>query len=164
MHYYLICFLILASASLSAQEASALACADGIDNDGDGLIDCDDPGCEELANLGCSICPGGLSFADTVFAYEQECGPLVGDLGNALGVADWNEEDPTTPAILSLGRGGTLRLGFTNNQMTNSGSGAPDLWLFEVGTAAEQSSISLRPVDAILSGRCAGWFHHRLRC
>lgn len=148
MQHWLFCLLIMISVGLSAQEASALACADGIDNDGDGLIDCDDPDCEELPNLGCAICPGGLSFADTVLFVEQECGDLVGDLVNALGVADWSEEEPEIPAILSLGKGGTLRLGFTNNQMTNSGSGAPDLWLFEVGSAAERSSIALRPVDA----------------
>jgi hypothetical protein len=147
MRYWLLSFFLIIGNGLLAQEANALDCADGIDNDGNGLIDCDDPACEELPNLGCAICPGGLSFADTVLFFDQNCGNQVGELVNALGVADWSEEDTDRPSILSLGRGGVLRLGFTNNQMINSGSGAPDLWLFEVGVAAERSSIALRPVD-----------------
>lgn len=44
-------------------------CVDGIDNDGDGLIDCDDLGCEVLV-VGCVICFGdGLFFVDIVFIY-----------------------------------------------------------------------------------------------
>lgn len=147
MRYWLFGFLLVFTLSLHAQEANALDCADGIDNDGDGLIDCDDPDCDALPNLGCAICPGGLSFADTVLFFDQNCGTQVGELVNALGVSDWSEEEPERPAILSLGKGGTLRLGFTNNQMINSGDGASDLWLFEVGFASERSSIALRPVD-----------------
>ena len=147
-------FLVLLSVGLSAQEANALDCADGIDNDGDGLIDCDDPDCDQLPNLGCAICPDGRSFADTVLFFDQNCGNQVGELVNALGVADWSEEDTSLPSILSLGKGGVLRLGFTNNQMTNSGTTAPDLWVFEVGVAAERSSLALRPVDMATRSRC----------
>ncbi|MFK8161846.1 MAG: hypothetical protein AB8H12_05225, partial [Lewinella sp.] len=147
MRYLPICFLMLVSISLFAQENRALTCADGIDNDRDGLIDCEDPDCEDLPNRGCDLCPDGLSFADEVLLFDQNCGNLVGALENSLGVADWSEDSTGTPAILSLGKGGTLRLGFTNNQLSNSGNGAIDLWVFEVGFAAERSSIALRPVD-----------------
>lgn len=144
--------LVMISVSLFAQENTALACADGRDNDNDGLTDCDDPECEELANNGCSVCPDGLSFADEVLLFDQNCGNQVGELVNSLGVADWSEDSTGTPAVLSLGKGGTLRLGFTNNQLSNSGSNAPDLWVFEVGFAAERSSVALRPVDGDTRG------------
>lgn len=147
------------SVSLFAQENTALRCADGIDNDNDGLIDCDDPDCDELSNRGCAVCPSGLSFADEVLSFEQNCGNQIGELVNALGVADWSEDSTGAPSILSLGKGGTLRLGFTNNQLSNSGSGAIDLWVFEVGFAAERSSLALRPVDlATRSALIAGGF------
>lgn len=154
MRYWLLGFLVVFNLSLFAQEANALDCADGIDNDDDGLIDCEDPDCDQLPNLGCATCPDGLSFADTVLFFDQNCGNQVGQLENALGVADWSEEDTGVPSLLSLGIGGVLRLGFTNNQMTNSGDGAPDVWLFEVGTAAERSAIAFRPVDAETRSRC----------
>ncbi len=147
MRYLFVCFLALISVNLLAQENTSLNCADGIDNDNDGLIDCEDPDCEELPNGGCDLCPDGLSFADEVLFFDQNCGNQVGELLNSLGVADWSEDSVGTPSVLSLGKGGTLRLGFTNNQLSNSGSNAIDLWVFEVGFAAERSSIALRPVD-----------------
>lgn len=147
MRYLLVCLLVSFSMSLVAQEDRAIACSDGIDNDNDGLIDCDDPDCNALPNAGCDICPDGLSFADVVLFFDQNCGNQVGELVNSLGVADWSEETTVNSSVLSLGKGGTLRLGFTNNQMTNSGNPAPDLWVFEVGTAAERTSVALRPVD-----------------
>ncbi len=147
MRYLAACFLVMISLSLFAQENNALDCADGVDNDGDGLADCDDPECEELANNGCGVCPDGLSFADVVLFFDQNCGSQVGELVNSLGVADWSEEVTINTSVLSLGKGGILRLGFVNNQMTNSGTNAPDLWVFEVGTAAEQTSVGLRPVN-----------------
>jgi hypothetical protein len=147
MRYLSVLFLLLVGVCLSAQENTALDCADGRDNDGDGLVDCEDPDCGELPNGGCAVCPDGLSFADEILLFEQNCGTLVGELENVLGVADWSEDSTGAPSILSLGKGGTLRLGFTNNQLSNSGSTAIDLWVFEVGTSAERSSIALRPVD-----------------
>ncbi|MEM9525902.1 MAG: gliding motility-associated C-terminal domain-containing protein [Bacteroidota bacterium] len=148
MRYLFLCLPLLLSVNLFAQENNALNCADGIDNDNDGLIDCDDPDCDELPNLGCSICPNGLSFADTVLFFDQNCGNQVGELDNTLGVANWSEDSMSLDqTVLSLGKGGTLRLGFTNNQLSNSGSTAIDLWVFEVGFAAERSSIALKPVD-----------------
>jgi len=147
MRQFLICLLVLLSLNAYAQENNAIDCADGVDNDGDGLADCDDPECAELANNGCGVCPDGLSFADVVLVFDQNCGSQVGELDNTLGVADWSEETTVNTSVLSLGKGGTLRLGFVNNQMTNSGTTAPDLWVFEVGTAAEQTTVALRPVN-----------------
>ena len=43
---------------IGAQENSALACADGVDNDGDGLIDCYDSDCFNLAGSDCLDCEG----------------------------------------------------------------------------------------------------------
>lgn len=54
-------FVFLSSISLAAQETF---CNDGIDNDGDGFIDCADPDCDRLAN-----CP-----------VPAECSGLEGDL------------------------------------------------------------------------------------
>ena len=42
MRYLSIFLLLILSVGLCAQENNALSCADGIDNDRDGLIDCDD--------------------------------------------------------------------------------------------------------------------------
>ncbi|TXF91245.1 gliding motility-associated C-terminal domain-containing protein [Neolewinella aurantiaca] len=148
MRCLFLCFLLSLGSALFAQENTSFLCADGIDNDNDGLIDCDDPDCDALPNNGCAVCPNGLSFADVVLLFDQNCGNQVGELENSLGVADWSEEIMINTSVLSLGKGGTLRLGFTNNQMANSGSNAPDLWVFEVGTAAERTSVALRPVNA----------------
>ncbi len=124
-------------------ENTAERCADGIDNDGDGLIDCDDPGCEALA-AGCATCFGdGLSFADTVLTYAPTCNNINTNNTNpdkAIGAPDNRS--------ISLGQGGVIRLGFTNNLLTNSGDSEPDLWVFEIGPQIEGSDIELRPVDS----------------
>ncbi len=62
----LIFLLLLSINSIQAQENTAILCADGIDNDGDGFSDCDDIECLTLPNLGCTTCfSDGLSFADS---------------------------------------------------------------------------------------------------
>jgi len=130
------------SASNTDEESTAAACADGVDNDGDGLIDCDDPECQELRNnIGCTTCfSDGLSFADEVLDYFNNCANNTNtDSTNAVGM-------PDGPSI-SLGNGGYVTLLFSNNTLTNSGNTDPDLFVFEVGPLVEASTIELRPQD-----------------
>ena len=133
--------------STSPTENTALACADGIDNDGDGVADCDDPDCQAINNnLGCSTCfSDGLSFADTVIDYFNNCANNTSiDPSAALGVPDY---DNTSATHVSLGNGGYVKLGFVNNTLTNSGTSAADLYVFEVGPQVEASTIELHPLD-----------------
>ncbi len=67
----------------------------------------------------------------------------------ALGAPDYNDNlpfDVTTFAY--LGDGGTIKLGFTDNVLTNSGDPSPDIFVFEIGDAIEASQIFVRPLDA----------------
>jgi hypothetical protein len=128
-------------------EADPISCTDGIDNDGNGLIDCDDPACQLiLSNLGCGTCfNDGLSFADVVLEYQNNCVNNVStDPEQALGVPNYSG---TPQTHVSLGRG-FIKLGFTNNTLINSGSADPDLFVFEVGPLVESSSIELRPANS----------------
>lgn len=40
-----------------------------------------------------------------------------------------------------------MKLGFTNNILTNSGDDQEDFWVFEIGPAVESSDLALRPLD-----------------
>ena len=144
-------FLIIAclfiSLSIYGQENNAIACGDGIDNDGDELIDCLDPDCANLPNNGCFTCTDGISFADVLIEYLPGCPLADPDPTGALGVSDWNGSTVDEPQIVFLGQGGFIKLGFTNNLLTNSGDTNADLWVFEVGPAVESSNLELRPAD-----------------
>jgi gliding motility-associated-like protein len=133
------------------QENNALLCSDGIDNDGDGQIDCDDSECKQLDNNGCTTCfDDGLSFADYVIEYIQTCGD-TNEFQNpeeALGVAD-NPMVAGSDKYVSLGDGGMIKLGFSDNLIINSGDDAPDIWVFEVGSVVESTTIELLPADPI---------------
>ncbi len=137
------------SASLLAQENNPISCSDGIDNDGDGLIDCEDPECESLPNYGCQTCfSDGLSFADFVIEYDSNCNGIDSDdPQTALGVSDFAEVAGFE--FVSLGERGFIKLGFNNNLIVNSGNNDPDIWVFEIGPAVEPSFISLKPFDQI---------------
>lgn len=133
---------------LSAQENTALLCADGIDNDGDGLIDCADEQCQNLPNEGCLTCFGdGLSFADEVIFADSACANENTHLNaqTALGVSDYFLLPDDT--YISLGDGGMIILGFSNNVITNSGDTDADVYVFEGGTVAEPFMVALRPYD-----------------
>ncbi|MEL6637326.1 MAG: gliding motility-associated C-terminal domain-containing protein [Bacteroidota bacterium] len=135
-------------------EDDPLACSDGLDNDGDGLIDCLDDDCADIFPDGCATCfNDGLSFADSVLAYNPTCpGNTNTNPQAALGVADF----AATGQDVSLGEGGSLVLAFTNNIVVNSGTPDPDIWIFEVGPQIEPSSVELRPANGITEARLLG--------
>ncbi len=144
-------FICLLAAPLwvNAQENTALLCSDGIDNDGDGLIDCDDTECDTLPNDGCLTClEDGLSFADIVIEYSPTClDVLVFKKPHlALGVSD-NSGNIGQENFVGLGDGGYIKLGFVNNLVINSGTPAGDVWVFEIGNAVEASFVELQPFD-----------------
>jgi hypothetical protein len=133
-------------------EATLETCSDGIDNDNDGLIDCDDPGCIENV-AACMPCSNDIkSFADTVIAVMQPCSAsnLYIDATQALGVPDFDgfNEDAK---FVSLGTSGSLQIGFTDNLATNSGDFMPDIWVYEEGADRESTLVALRPFDAYTS-------------
>ena len=135
----------------SSQENTATTCSDGIDNDGDGLIDCADEDCSGLARSGegCQSCNNdGLSFADVVISSNLTC-PGINPNTNpqdAIGPPNIGIVDDEAVGIVSLGEGGTLSLGFTNNLLTNSGDSDFDLRVFE-DARNETFAIELRPFD-----------------
>ncbi|MDG4951355.1 thrombospondin type 3 repeat-containing protein [Weeksellaceae bacterium KMM 9724] len=64
----------------------------------------------------------------------------------ALGAPDYTN---SADQFVSLGEGGSLKLQFTNNILSNSGDdNKNDLWVFEIGPAVEGSTIELRPANA----------------
>ncbi len=133
---------------LFSQENTAILCGDGIDNDGDGLIDCFDPDCSILPNDGCSTCTEGTSFADTLIEYIPGCPLADPEPMGALGVSDWVQTGDDEPELVFLGEGGSIKLGFINNILTNSGNSAPDLWVFEIGLLVEPCDLELKPANA----------------
>lgn len=146
--------LFLFSITTIAQENSAITCSDGIDNDGDGWIDCLDSDCANLPtdmDNGCLTCfSDGRSFVDSVLAFEPACPTNMNTNPQAaLGVANWAMAGDD----VSLGEGGSITLGFTNNLVVNSGNGDPDIWVFEVGPRVEDCTIELRPADQITIDR-----------
>ncbi len=144
-----ILFLLATSVLLTqAQENNALLCSDGIDNDGDGLIDCDDDECVSIPNFGCATCTTGLSFADVVIDYQSGCPAIDQNPEGAIGVADYWGNNFDEPEFVFLGEGGFIKLGFTDNLISNSGDNQDDVFVFEVGPAVESTMISLRPQNA----------------
>ncbi len=137
------------SGIINGQENTALLCSDGIDNDEDGQIDCEDSECLNIPNNGCSTCfASGLSFADTVLCANITCDVNTHpDAFTTLGIADFLNVNGNT--YLSLGEKGFICLGFLDNLLVNSGNTDPDLWIFEVGPAVESSQIDLRPFDEV---------------
>ena len=156
MKFRILIALLLAFSffSLNAQENTAILCADGMDNDGDGLTDCQDPDCQTFPAEGCNRCfEDGLSFADYIIDYSPECPDNLVDPymtpTDALGVPD---NDPSIGGLglgrVTLGEGGSITVGFSNNLVTNTGNSDPDVWVFEVGSDVEGTTLDFRPFDA----------------
>jgi len=80
---------------------------------------------------------GATSFADSVVSYTP--GPDVGagwnDPADALGIPDGS--------ATSLGDDGVLVLRFTDNSLTTSGDGTPDLHIFEIGGVTEYMNVDI---------------------
>jgi hypothetical protein len=95
---------------------------------------------------------GAVSFADAVVSY----GPVIvsvqptaphRDPSTALGIPDFTSDadctgDPSC-TFVSLGAGGSIVLGFTNNALTGSGNATPDLHIFEVGPDVEDTAVEI---------------------
>jgi hypothetical protein len=90
---------------------------------------------------------GFTSFADVVVSYD----PFISGSGQptapyripgeALGAPDY-PEGPTV-GHASLGDGGSITLGFTDNSLTGSGTAGFDLWIFEVGPDVEDTFVEI---------------------
>ena len=89
---------------------------------------------------------GALSFADLVVSYDPLAGggPAPTDPNfltpqEALGVPDY-----VSPiGSVSLGRGGTIILQFTDNRLTGSDDPTPDLHIFEIGPQVEDTFVAI---------------------
>jgi GEVED domain/Dockerin type I domain/Bacterial pre-peptidase C-terminal domain len=88
---------------------------------------------------------GNLAFADTAVSYNPTLaggpGPTAGlnVSFDALGAPNFSGtgEPIANQGVVSLGRGGQLVVQFTDNLLTGSGNGNPDLVIFEVGDSEE---------------------------
>jgi len=155
--YFLITVLSLNCLNLCAQitedslETFTAACLDGIDNDGDGLIDCEDPDCIENNVLACLPCfENSMAYADSVEVYIETCtdgNNLFTDISKVIGEADF-DGFYEGGNILSLGQGGSVLLAFKDMLISNSGDYSPDIGIIEVGADREGVKIALRPFDA----------------
>ena len=78
---------------------------------------------------------GAASFADAVIDYNPGYGVTSPyDIpSNAVGTPD--------NAGVSLGWGGSVILRFIDNSLTTSGDAESDLWIFEIGPMAEDTSV-----------------------
>jgi hypothetical protein len=140
-------FMSLSYAQEFTAENNAIACADGIDNDGDGRIDCIDEDCLGFSGQACQICTEGITFADELIEFQSGCAFVDPEPEGALGMSDYDGSTNDSPTFVALGQGGFIKLGFTNNLLANSGNSGIDVWVFEVGPSVEASDIALRPAD-----------------
>ncbi|MEO1520220.1 MAG: PEP-CTERM sorting domain-containing protein [Cyanobacteria bacterium J06633_2] len=96
------------------------------------------------------------SYADTVISYEMGESRNWGrnrfnNPETALGEANWTSEMVSGGALgawkedigVSLGREGSLTLGFTDNYLTGSGNTDSDLWIFEIGLDPEDVLVEI---------------------
>ncbi len=96
-------------------ENTATACADGVDNDGDGLADCDDSDCQALASLNCGTTLTGSVGTTTLdaskvyiidrFAYVDDGDVLTIPAGTILKANDGQGADASA---LIVARGGKI--------------------------------------------------------
>ena len=108
-----------------------------------------------LLALAAAATPAGAQtqFADAVLAYDPLFGggpapaALYQDPTQALGAPTV----PGSPNYVTLGRGGLIRLAFVDNFLTNSATGAADLWIYEIGPDVEDTFVGIRPTGATLA-------------
>ena len=90
---------------------------------------------------------GSISFADVIplNGYNPRAGggpvpiPALQDPTNAIGAPNYSGigEPIANQGAVSLGRGGSLIVQFTNNILTGSGNASPDLAVYEVGVSEQ---------------------------
>ena len=96
------------------------------------------------------------SYADSVISYEKGWSrnwgnSLYNNPETALGEANWNSEMVRGGELgawkgdigVSLGKEGSLTLGFTDNYLTGSGNSDSDLWIFEIGRNPEDVLVEI---------------------
>ncbi|MGH2548126.1 MAG: DUF7507 domain-containing protein, partial [Thermomicrobiales bacterium] len=123
----------------------------------EGLQEASAQGCPTYGYQGICVPGGSDSFADNTVSlspgyYEPtvgypNCPPnnQGGSGSSALGAPNDPAQDGSilaTTASTSLGYGGTIVLHF-NNTLTGSGTSAPDIWVWETGTAAEPYTVEV---------------------
>ncbi|NET39802.1 MAG: PEP-CTERM sorting domain-containing protein [Cyanothece sp. SIO1E1] len=95
-------------------------------------------------------------YADEVVSYEKGWSKnwgnsLYNNPETALGEANWTSEMVSGGKLgawkgdigVSLGKEGTLTLGFTDNYLTGSGNSDSDLWIFEIGRNPEDVVVEI---------------------
>ncbi|MGD1941193.1 MAG: PEP-CTERM sorting domain-containing protein [Leptolyngbyaceae cyanobacterium] len=93
------------------------------------------------------------SYADTVISYDKGDNHVsaFGNPETALGAADWTSDMVSGGTLgawkndigVSLGKEGSLILGFTDNYLTGSGNADSDLWIYEIGRVAEDVLVDI---------------------
>lgn len=112
--------------------------------------------------------PGGTaSFADEVLDFSpnyprpDQIDPNFSEPNDARFEPDYEElaaavgTRSTKVGAVSLGHGGSIRVLFTDNRLTNSGDSRPDLYVFEIGQHVEKFHVAIRPADADTRGQLA---------
>ena len=96
------------------------------------------------------------SYADEVISYERGWSKNWGNSRfnnpeTALGAANWTSEMVSGGELgawkgdigVSLGKEGSLTLGFADNYLTGSGNSDSDLWIFEIGRNPEDVFVEI---------------------
>lgn len=96
------------------------------------------------------------NYADEVISYERGWSrnwgnSLFNNPETALGEANWTSEMVGGGELgawkgdigVSLGKEGSLTLGFTDNYLTGSGNSDSDLWIFEIGKNPEDVFVEI---------------------
>lgn len=100
---------------------------------------------------------GSVVFADEVLRYDNLNAPMLPSFADpcaATGIPDYSPNPGSSHSAqsasgaTSLGEGGHITLGFADNVLTNSGTNAADLFIFQGGNNAERVFVQLRPADS----------------
>ena len=84
---------------------------------------------------------GAISFADEWIFYQPttDVHSPHNDPSAALGIPDYHSDSN----YVSLGDEGVLILKFSDNSLTTSWDNSNDLWIFEIGSAIEPTSVDI---------------------
>ena len=90
-------------------------------------------------------------YADAVLRYDPNFtgGPIpTAPYRNPAAALGAPTVATLNPSYVTLGRGGLIELAFVDNLLTNSASGAADLWIYEIGPDVEDTYVAIRPTAA----------------